>query len=212
MVVLARCVGVIGDGWARDVTGDALLAAGCSIVALDDPHRGAGYPHERDALVDVVVVVGDGLERVRTACGYGVGCLQIRSHAPTDDELVEALLAGANGVMTDSSGVADLYEAVRIIADGGVALSSRDVRRVLDRLRRDRGTLRPRIELTARQRSVLELIVRGESVKQTARTLGIAVKTVENTQSRLYRRLGVRNRSQAVAVAMQSGLVAPGEA
>jgi DNA-binding NarL/FixJ family response regulator len=89
-----------------------------------------------------------------------------------------------------------------------VALSSRDVRRMLDILRRDRGTLRPRIELTARQRSVLELIVRGESVKQTARTLGIAVKTVENTQSRLYRRLGVRNRSQAVAVAMQSGLVA----
>ena len=71
--------------------------------------------------------------------------------------------------------------------------------------------MRPRIELTARQRSVLELIVRGESVKQTARTLGIAVKTVENTQSRLYRRLGVRNRSQAVTVAMQSGLVHPAD-
>ena len=54
---------------------------------------------------------------------------------------------------------------------------------------------------------MLELIVQGESVKQTARTLGIAVKTVENTQSRLYRRLGVRNRSQAVAVAMRAGLV-----
>src|SRR5262249_16973074 len=106
-----------------------------------------------------------------------------------------------------SDGIEELYDAVRIVAEGGIALTPNDVRRVIDAVRQDRGTLQPRVELTARQRSVLELIVRGESVKQTARTLGIAVKTVENTQSRLYRRLGVRNRSQAVAVAMRSGLV-----
>ena len=122
MVVLARCVGLIGQGWARGVTGDALVNAGCSVVALDDPHHSVENQLERGSLVDVVVVVGDELERVRTATRYGVGCLQIRSRPPSDDELVEALLAGANGVMTDSSGVADLYEAVRIIADGGVAL------------------------------------------------------------------------------------------
>jgi DNA-binding NarL/FixJ family response regulator len=195
----------MGDGWARGVTGDALVAAGCTVIGLDEaPSSSDGHD-----LVDVVVVVGDELGRVRAANRHGVGCVQVRATPPTDDELVDALLAGANGVLTWANGVEELYDAVRTVAEGGVALGSRDVRRTLDTLRRDRGTLRPRIELTARQRSVLELIVRGESVKQTARTLGIAVKTVENTQSRLYRRLGVRNRSQAVAVAMQSGLIAP---
>jgi DNA-binding NarL/FixJ family response regulator len=203
MLVLARRVGLIGDGWARGITGDALAAAGCAVVPLDAP----GRMQDRNALLDVIVVVGDELELVRSASGHGAGCLQVRTRPPDDDELVDALLAGADGVMTDRDSVNDLYDAVRVIAEGGVSLGSHDVRRVLQTLRRDRGTLRPRIELTARQRSVLELIVQGESVKQTARTLGIAVKTVENTQSRLYRRLGVRNRSQAVAVAMRSGLV-----
>ena len=108
MVVLARCVGLIGQGWAGGVAGDALANAGCSVVALDDQHHSVGDPFERGSLVDVVVIVGDELERVRTATRYGVGCLQIRSRPPSDDELAEALLAGANGVITDSSGVADL--------------------------------------------------------------------------------------------------------
>ncbi len=200
MQVLARRVGLIGEGWARGVTGDALRAAGCAVVGLDG-EAGAGE------MVDVAVVVADDVERVRAGSRLGVGCLQVRTRPPSDDDLVDALLAGANGVLSCDHGVAELYDAVRVVAEGGVVLPPNDVRRVLDTLRRDRGTVRPRVDLTARQRSVLELIVRGESVKQTARTLGIAVKTVENTQSRLYRRLGVRNRSQAVAVAMRSGLV-----
>jgi DNA-binding NarL/FixJ family response regulator len=93
------------------------------------------------------------------------------------------------------------------VLGGELALSARDTRSVVERLRTDLWSTRPRIELTPRQQAVLELIVSGVSVKQTARALGIAVKTVENTQSRLYRRLGVRNRAQAVAVAIAEGLV-----
>ncbi len=205
--VLTRRVGLVGDGWARRVAGAALAGAGCEVIALDDPLMRDGVSDG----VDVVVVVADDVELVRAASRPGAGCVQVRSTPFNDDELVDALLAGADGVVSCSDGVDDLCDGVRIVAEGGVAIGARDMRRALDVLRRDRGTLRPRIELTARQRSVLELIVRGESVKQTARTLGIAVKTVENTQSRLYRRLGVRNRSQAVAVAMRSGLVTPPE-
>ena len=61
-------------------------------------------------------------------------------------------------------------------------------------------------ELTARESDILRLGARGCSIRQTARLLGIAPKTVENIQTRLFRKLGVRNRAGAVAVANALGL------
>ncbi len=203
MLVLSRSVGVIGAGWARGVVEHTLSAHGWSVIDLD-----TDASVDRGDDIDAVVVVGDDVESVKRARRRGAGCLQVRTTVADDDELLGALLAGANGVITDAAGVDELLDALRAVAEGGVALNNTEVRRLVETWRRERGTLRPRVELTARQRSVLELICQGESVKQTARTLGIAVKTVENTQSRLYRRLGVRNRSEAVAVAMSSGLLA----
>jgi DNA-binding NarL/FixJ family response regulator len=64
-------------------------------------------------------------------------------------------------------------------------------------------------ELTARESDILHSIARGHSVRQTARWLGIAAKTVENTQARLFRKLGARNRAGALAIAHGIGLVDP---
>jgi DNA-binding CsgD family transcriptional regulator len=61
------------------------------------------------------------------------------------------------------------------------------------------------LTLTPRDRDILDSIDRGESVKQTAYALGISMKTVENLQAALYRKLGVRNRVQAVAMAHAIG-------
>jgi DNA-binding CsgD family transcriptional regulator len=62
-------------------------------------------------------------------------------------------------------------------------------------------------ELTARESDILRSLSRGHSIRQTARVLGIAPKTVENVQTRLFRKLGVRNRSGALAVADAFGLL-----
>jgi DNA-binding NarL/FixJ family response regulator len=62
-------------------------------------------------------------------------------------------------------------------------------------------------ELTARESDILRLGAQGHSIRQTARALGIAPKTVENIQTRLFRKLGVRNRPGAVAVASAFGLL-----
>ncbi len=62
-------------------------------------------------------------------------------------------------------------------------------------------------ELTARERDILVLIARGHTIRQTARALGIAAKTVENTQARLFRKLGARNRMEALMIADESGLI-----
>ncbi len=62
-------------------------------------------------------------------------------------------------------------------------------------------------QLTAREREILGLIARGHTVRQTARALGIAAKTVENIQARLFRKLGARNRMDALTIADAWGLV-----
>lgn len=62
-------------------------------------------------------------------------------------------------------------------------------------------------ELTARESDILRFGAQGYSIRQTARLLGIAPKTVENIQTRLFRKLGVRNRAGAVAVANTFGLL-----
>lgn len=62
-------------------------------------------------------------------------------------------------------------------------------------------------ELTARERGILASIACGHSIRQTARTLGIATKTVENIQGRLFRKLGARNRMDALTIANSWGLI-----
>ena len=62
-------------------------------------------------------------------------------------------------------------------------------------------------ELTARESDILQSVARGYSIRQTARALGISPKTVENIQTRLFRKLGVRNRAAALAVADALGLL-----
>jgi two-component system nitrate/nitrite response regulator NarL len=65
-------------------------------------------------------------------------------------------------------------------------------------------------QLTAREREILGLIACGHSVRQTARALGIATKTVENIQARLFRKLGARNRMDVLTIADGWGLVESG--
>ena len=62
-------------------------------------------------------------------------------------------------------------------------------------------------ELTPRECDVLRSIADGHTVRQSARALGIATKTVENTQARLFRKLGVRNRNGALMAAHAIGLL-----
>jgi DNA-binding NarL/FixJ family response regulator len=64
-------------------------------------------------------------------------------------------------------------------------------------------------ELTGREYDILQSIGRHRTVRQTARSLGIALKTVENTQGHLFRKLGVHNRAEALAAAYSLGLLQP---
>jgi DNA-binding NarL/FixJ family response regulator len=122
---------------------------------------------------------------------------------------LQSVLRGADALLTAEQAPARLLETVELVAEGHALVGPALIRTLLDAMRlrlADQGTPP---QLTVRERQILASIDRGESVKQTARALGISAKTVENLQHRLFRKLGVRNRAEAVAAAHSRRLLAP---
>ena len=116
---------------------------------------------------------------------------------PAEADVLRAIRRGADAVIDAQSVINELPRAVAIVRAGGVVLAPTHARLVVDALRRE--AREPQISLTRRESDIIQSIILGDSVKQTALRLGIAQKTVENLQRRMFRKLDVRNRAQAVA-------------
>jgi two-component system, NarL family, nitrate/nitrite response regulator NarL len=134
----------------------------------------------------------------------GIPAVLVRSEPPSRSEILTALLRGTCAVTTTERITTDLVPACTLAAHGYVTIEADAARSVLDALRAPHCA---DPELTSRELDILHLIAGGHTVRQTARALGIAAKTVENTQSRLYRKLGARNRSGALVAAHALGLL-----
>jgi DNA-binding NarL/FixJ family response regulator len=127
-------------------------------------------------------------------------------------ELLELVERGVVGALPLASETADILAAVRRVAGGDVTLSRTQTRDLCEVLRRRRLTAVPEtVKLTPREVQILRSIEAGELMKQTARNLGISPRTVENTQRVLFRKLGVRNRAQAIARAYALSILQPHE-
>lgn len=125
-----------------------------------------------------------------------------------DERIADLVLDGIDAVVGFDATPHDLAEVIRIVGSGGSVLSPKPARRLIELARANRaGSSLLQAPLTKREIDILQCIGRGESVKETAMSLGISAKTVENLQSRLFRKLDVRNRAQAFARAHSLGLL-----
>jgi DNA-binding NarL/FixJ family response regulator len=106
-----------------------------------------------------------------------------------------------------------LFDAVRVVAAGDALLAPGVTRRLVSEFARLRPTLPSRPdalpELTPRETEVLRLVAEGLSNNEIAERLVVSDETVKTHVSRVLGKLGVRDRTQAVVVAYESGLVAP---
>jgi DNA-binding NarL/FixJ family response regulator len=132
-----------------------------------------------------------------------------------DENLYEALRAGASGFLLKNSSPEQLVEAVRAAAAGEGLLSTSVTRRVIAELARRAPSQEPRPaaleELTAREIEVLRLVARGLSNAEIADELVISPGTAKTHVSRILMKLELRDRVQAVVFAYETGLVkAPG--
>jgi DNA-binding NarL/FixJ family response regulator len=173
-------------------------------------------------LMDVRMPGTDGIEATRQLAepgepGKGGGPrILILTTFDLDDYVYDALCAGASGFLLKDVTAERLFEAVRVIAAGEALLAPAVTRRLISEFSR----IRPRQatpptamaalrELTPRETEVLRLIAEGLSNPEIAARLVVTEETVKTHVSRVLGKLGLRDRTQAVVTAYESGLVVP---
>jgi DNA-binding NarL/FixJ family response regulator len=131
-----------------------------------------------------------------------------------DDYVYEALRAGASGFLLKDSPRHDLIAAVRAAAAGDALLAPSVTRRLIEAFARRPPETSPSpsrlASLTARERDVLLLLARGRSNAEIAAVLFVSEATVKTHVGNLLAKLGLRDRVQAVILAYETGIVAPG--
>jgi two-component system, NarL family, response regulator DevR len=180
--------GLLADAASLEIVQQAASAAEALVAVARQP--------EDVALLAWRLRDGDGLGlcrqlRVRAP---GLRCLLATSQSYDDDNLFDAIMAGASGLV--HRGGADLVRAVRIVGTGGSLLDQRSTAALLDRLRRERAAGNPSAALTGEERAVLALIADGWPNRHIAGLLGIEAKDVKTHVSHLMGKLGVQRRTQ----------------
>ena len=125
-----------------------------------------------------------------------------------DAALLASLRAGANAYLLKGAAHADVERALTAVARGDVIVTAEVAHRLRSGLQlgSDRA---PVPGLSRRETEILELVARGETNEQIARSLSLSVKTVRNNVSAIFTKLGVNSRAAAVAVARDAGLGQP---
>ena len=170
-------------------------------------------------LMDVRMPGTDGIEATRQLAEPGEEGgprILILTTFDLDDYVYDALCAGASGFLLKDVTAERLFDAVRVIAAGEALLAPAATRRLISEFSRIRplqatpptamAALR---ELTPRETEVLRLIAEGLSNPEIAARLVVTEETVKTHVSRVLGKLGLRDRTQAVVTAYESGLVVP---
>jgi DNA-binding NarL/FixJ family response regulator len=192
-----------------DVTVTAEAASGDEAVEIALRTR----PHV--VVMDAALDGLDGLEATRRILAQApAGSIKVLllTADGTDADIVEALQAGATGLLVKDSDAGELVRAVRAVAAGDALLSPRLMTRVIAQF----VSLAPRsgpspealAELTAREREVMALVAAGLSNGEIAQRLVVSPATAKTHVSRVLRKLDARDRAQLVVLAYETGLVA----
>jgi DNA-binding NarL/FixJ family response regulator len=167
-------------------------------------------------LMDVRMPVLDGIAATERVVGERLaGHVLVLTTFDEDRIVYDALKAGASGFLLKTAPPAQLVDAVRTVAAGEALLAPTLTRRLIeDFVRRPPpGEAVPDrlAELTEREREVLALIACGLSNAEIAARLFLSGATVKTHVNRIFGKLGLRDRVQAVVLAYETGLVRPGE-
>jgi DNA-binding NarL/FixJ family response regulator len=165
-------------------------------------------------LMDIRMPAMDGIEATRQVTDHGAAPkVIVLTTFDLDEYVYDALGAGASGFLLKDVTAETLFEAVRVVAAGDALLAPGVTRRLVSEFARLRPALPPRpeaiAELTPRETEVLRLVAEGLSNGEIAERLVVSDETVKTHVSHLLTKLNLRDRTQAVVVAYESGLVVP---
>jgi DNA-binding NarL/FixJ family response regulator len=194
-----------------DIAVVATGADGEEAVSLSREHR------PDVVLMDIRMPVLDGIAATRQICacaGDAGPRVLVLTTFDLDEYVYDALQSGASGFLLKDAPPETLFEAVRVVAAGDALLAPGVTRRLIAEFARLRPPQRTRPEdldaLTRREIEILGLVAAGLSNHEIAHRLVLSNETVKTHVSHVLRKLGLRDRAQAVVAAYESGLVVPG--
>ena len=196
------------QAWGHEVVGEA----GNGLEALELVRR----LHPDLVLMDITMPECNGLQATRLIKAElpdtRIAIVTVSDH---DEDLFEAIKSGAEGYLLKNMSEAELESTLNALSAGEPALSPRLAAKILDefaRLGREPAMREEqRDDLTPREREVLLLVAEGATNKEIAGSLCLSEHTVNFHMKNILSKLHLRNRAQAVAYAIRTGLVTPAD-
>ena len=194
--------------WGHEVVGEA----GNGLEALELVRK----LHPDLVLMDITMPECNGLEATRLIKAElpdtRIAIVTVSDH---DEDLFEAIKSGAEGYLLKDMSEAELERTLNALAAGEPALSPGLAAKILDEFARLGSEAAPREgrrdDLTAREQEVLQLVAEGATNKEIAASLHLSEHTVNFHMKNILSKLHLRNRAQAVAYAIRTGLVTPAD-
>jgi DNA-binding NarL/FixJ family response regulator len=198
----------------------ALLSAQPDISVVGDAANGRDAVRLVQSLAPDVVLMDvrmpelNGLDAAREILSHDTSTkVLMLTTFDVDDYVYAALRAGASGFLLKDAPADELVRAVRVVAAGDALLAPSITRRMIaDLVSRHAAPRRSADELarlTPRETEVLELLARGMSNAEIAAVLFVSEETVKTHVGKVFAKLGLRDRAQAVVMAYETGLVSP---
>ncbi|WP_410819189.1 response regulator [Micromonospora sp. 050-3] len=197
-----------------DITVVADVGDGAAAVAAVREHQ------PEVTLLDIRMPTMDGIEAARRICAESASRVIMLTTFDQDDYIYEALYAGASGFLLKDVRRDDLVHAVRVVAAGDSLLAPSVTRQIISDITGRHRPGSPRLAatpdarldvLTTRERETLHLLGRGLANAEIAQTLVVSEHTVKTHVSNVLTKLGLRDRTQAVICAYETGLITAGE-
>jgi two-component system, NarL family, response regulator LiaR len=160
-------------------------------------------------LLDLEMPELDGVEalrQMRETCGDQVRVIVFTAF-DTDERILDAVQAGAKGYLLKGARRDDIFQAIRVVSAGGSLLEPVVASKLLEHMSGQRAEAAALDQLTEREMEVLRLLARGRTNKEIATELFITERTVKFYVSAILSKLGAGNRTEAVTIAAQRGLV-----
>jgi DNA-binding NarL/FixJ family response regulator len=184
---------------------------GADGIAMIDRSRADIY------LVDLGLPDMDGIEVIRHAVGVHANCeVMVITVFGDDTHVIASIEAGATGYLLKDSSPQEIAESICTLRDGGSAVSPMIARKILQRLQSENPPVGPDVRaadandtvLTAREVQVLRELAKGLSFKEIGDSQHISAHTVARHVKKIYRKLTVHSRGEAVYEATKRGLIA----
>lgn len=165
-------------------------------------------PHPDVLLMDINLGGMSGIEGVRRMKNIFPGMhILMLTVFEENDKIFQSLCAGASGYLLKRTPPAKLLEAITEVHNGGAPMTASVARKVLNLFTTVAPPTLPEVNLTARESEILQHLVSGSSYKKISKDLFISFDTVNSHIKKIYEKLQVHSKSQAVAKALRDRLV-----